>query len=65
MRFDARAEAKADAIESSNGWEAIAPLFIEDSRRRPATGVAVVRQWAARFGPGYALLDLACGPGTG
>jgi len=64
MRFNAEARAKADAIESSNGWEAIAPAFIEDSRRRSAVGVAVVRQWAARFGPGTAILDLACGPGT-
>jgi len=62
MRLDANA--KADAIESSNGWEAIAPMFIEDSRSRPAMGAAVVRRWAARFGSGDALLDLACGPGT-
>lgn len=59
MRFDA----KRNAIERSNGWEAIAPAFIEDCRRSPAVGVTVVRQWAARFGPTDALLDLASGPG--
>lgn len=60
MRFDA----KAAAIERSNGWEAIAPTFIKDSRRWGAVGVPVVRRWAARFGRGDAILDLACGPGS-
>jgi SAM-dependent methyltransferase len=55
---------KTDPVESSNGWEAIAPAFIEDSRRWPATGAEVVRRWAARFGPGDAVIDLGCGPGT-
>jgi GNAT superfamily N-acetyltransferase/SAM-dependent methyltransferase len=60
MRFDAQHE----AVERSQGWEAIASTFMDHSRGTPAVGVAVIRRWAARFGPGDTLLDLACGPGT-
>ena len=63
-RVAMRLDAAADAIERSNGWDAIAPAFLADLGRFPPVGIAVVRRWAARFGPGDAILDLACGPGT-
>jgi SAM-dependent methyltransferase len=52
-----------DHQDRSNGWEAIAPAFIEDSQRT-TVGVSVVRAWARLLPAGASILDLGCGPGT-
>ncbi len=49
--------------DPSNGWEAIAPSFI-DYISELTVGVETIRSWAKLFPPGAAILDLGCGPGT-
>lgn len=53
--------------DGSNGYEAIAHLYIagRGTRRRDgdSVGAAVVKAWAAAFPPGASVLDLGSGPG--
>jgi len=53
--------------DSSNGYDAIADVFIARRGRRPtvgdAIGAATVRTWAETFPPGATVLDLGSGPG--
>ncbi len=49
--------------DPSNGWEAVAPVFIREGRSS-RVGVGVVTSWVNRFPPGSTLLDLGCGPGV-
>lgn len=51
-------------MDLSNGYEAIAPLFIE-ARSRSVAGIgsAAVAQWAGTLHPGSTILDLGCGTG--
>jgi SAM-dependent methyltransferase len=53
--------------DGSNGYEAIASLYIAGRGTRPrvgdAIGAAVVRAWADAFPPGATVLDLGSGPG--
>lgn len=48
--------------DPSNGWEAVAPAFIQQARNS-RIGVAVVTDWVNRLPAGCSLLDLGCGPG--
>lgn len=50
------------APDPSNGWEAVAPRFIQEGRNS-RIGVTVVTDWVNQMPPGGALLDLGCGPG--
>jgi 2-polyprenyl-3-methyl-5-hydroxy-6-metoxy-1,4-benzoquinol methylase len=45
----------------SNGYEALAALYIRERRN---LGAAVVRKWARDFPPGASVLDLGCGHGV-
>jgi SAM-dependent methyltransferase len=53
--------------DGSNGYEAVANLYIAGRGTRPragdAIGAAVVKAWAAAFPPGASVLDLGSGPG--
>jgi SAM-dependent methyltransferase len=53
--------------DGSNGYEAVAPLYIAGRGTRPrdgdAIGAAIVKAWAGGFRPGATVLDLASGPG--
>jgi SAM-dependent methyltransferase len=53
--------------DGSNGYEAVAPLYIAGRGTHPRTGdsigAAVVKAWAAGFRPGATVLDLGSGPG--
>jgi SAM-dependent methyltransferase len=53
--------------DGSNGYEAVAPLYIAGRGTRPragdSIGAAVVKAWAAGFRPGATVLDLGSGPG--
>lgn len=53
--------------DGSNGYEAIANLYIAGRGTRPLVGdtigAAVVRAWAHGFPAGSTVLDLGCGPG--
>lgn len=53
--------------DRSNGYEAVAPVFIAGRGTRPmrgdAIGVATVRAWAETLPSGATVLDLGCGPG--
>jgi cyclopropane fatty-acyl-phospholipid synthase-like methyltransferase len=49
-------------MDRSNGWDAIAPSFIED-RERSRVGVDVLAAWCRGLATGAAVLDLGCGPG--
>jgi SAM-dependent methyltransferase len=47
--------------DRSNGWEAVAGLFMA---RRSNTGAALVRAWRRALPPGASVLDLGCGTGV-
>jgi SAM-dependent methyltransferase len=53
--------------DESNGYEAIASLYVAGRGTRPvvgdAIGAATVRVWAEAFPPGATVLDLGSGPG--
>src|SRR5688572_19210712 len=53
--------------DGSNGYEAIASIYVAGRGTRPlvgdAIGVATVRAWAQAFPAGATVLDLGCGPG--
>lgn len=53
--------------DGSNGYEAIASIYIAGRGTRPlvgdAIGAATVRAWAQTFPPGATVLDLGSGPG--
>jgi SAM-dependent methyltransferase len=53
--------------DHSNGYQAIATLYIARRGTRPRTGDAIgagtVRAWAQTFPPGASILDLGSGPG--
>ena len=55
------------AEDGSNGYEAVARIYIAGRGTRArvgdSVGAAVVRAWAATFPPGAAVLDLGSGPG--
>jgi SAM-dependent methyltransferase len=48
--------------DPSNGWDAVAHVFIPQAGQS-TIGATTVRRWASSFGPAATLLDLACGPG--
>lgn len=56
-----------DTDDGSNGYEAVAALYIAGRGTRArvgdAIGAAVVRAWASAFPPGASVLDLGAGPG--
>ena len=53
--------------DGSNGYEAVAPLYIAGRGTRArvgdSIGASVVEAWAAGFRPGATVLDLGSGPG--
>lgn len=53
--------------DSSNGYEAVASVYLAQRGTRPAIGDAVgagiVREWSQAFAPGATVLDLGSGPG--
>lgn len=53
--------------DGSNGYEAVANIYIAGRGTRPrigdSIGAAVVKAWAAAFPPGATVLDLGSGPG--
>src|SRR6478752_1074077 len=53
--------------DGSNGYEAVADIFIARRGTRPAVGDAIgattVRAWAEAFPPDATVLDLGSGPG--
>jgi SAM-dependent methyltransferase len=53
--------------DGSNGYEAIASIYVAGRGTRPpvgdAIGAATVRAWAEAFPPGATVLDLGSGPG--
>lgn len=53
--------------DGSNGYEAVAPVYIAGRGTRArvgdAIGAAVVKAWANGFPPGASVLDLGSGPG--
>jgi len=53
--------------DASNGYEAIAGIYIAGRGTRPAAGDAIgaatVKAWAQAFPPGATVLDLGSGPG--
>jgi SAM-dependent methyltransferase len=53
--------------DGSNGYEAIASIYVAGRGTRPivgdAIGAATVRTWAQAFPPGATVLDLGSGPG--
>ena len=53
--------------DSSNGYEAVATIYIAGrgtrSRVGDSVGAAVVKAWADAFPPGATVLDLGSGPG--
>ena len=55
------------SADRSNGYEAIAHLYVAGRGTRPivgdAIGAATVRAWAQGFPPGATVLDLGSGPG--
>lgn len=55
------------APDGSNGYEAVAPLYIGGRGTRPSVrdsiGALIVRAWASDFGPGATVLDIGSGPG--
>jgi SAM-dependent methyltransferase len=55
------------SADGSNGYEAIAHLYVAGRGTRPivgdAIGAATVRAWAQGFPPGATVLDLGSGPG--
>lgn len=57
----------ARAEDGSNGYEAVADIYIAARGARPAVGdaigAAVVKTWAAAFTRGATVLDLGAGPG--
>jgi SAM-dependent methyltransferase len=50
-------------VDRSNGWDAVAPQFIEQ-RARSQVGVSTVAAWARSLPKGAAILDLGCGSGV-
>lgn len=56
-----------EANDGSNGYEAIAPIYIVGRGTRArvgdSIGAAVVKSWAAGFPAGATVLDLGSGPG--
>ena len=48
--------------DPSSGWEAAAPWFIQHAAGS-TIGVASIRRWSERLGPGATILELGCGPG--
>lgn len=48
--------------DPSNGWDAVAPVFIRQARTS-SIGVGVVTDWVGRLPAGCTVLDLGCGPG--
>lgn len=56
-----------DTDDSSNGYEAVAALYIAGRGTRArvgdSIGAAVVKAWASAFPPGATVLDLGSGPG--
>jgi SAM-dependent methyltransferase len=57
----------AASEDGSNGYEAIANIYISGRGTRArvgdSIGASVVKTWAASFPPGATVLDLGCGPG--
>ena len=55
------------SADRSNGYEAVASIYIAGRGTRPvvgdAIGGAIVRAWAEAFPPGATVLDLGSGPG--
>jgi hypothetical protein len=51
-------------IDPSNGYEAIAKIFIAGRGTGGLIGARQVRQWAETLPPGASVLDLACGNGV-
>ena len=49
-------------VDRSNGWEAVAPVFIREGRHA-RVGVGVVTDWVNQLPAGCTVLDLGCGPG--
>lgn len=53
--------------DGSNGYEAIASIYVARRGTRPrvgdAIGAATVSAWAQGLAPGASVLDLGCGPG--
>jgi len=51
--------------DPSNGYEAIAPIYISGRGSNPSgVGASVVAEWSRRLPPGATILDLGCGPGV-
>jgi SAM-dependent methyltransferase len=51
--------------DRSNGYEAIAPIYIRGRGSDPQTvGASIVAAWSRRLPDGAAILDLGCGPGV-
>jgi len=51
--------------DRSNGFEAIAPIYISGRGSNPHTvGASVVAAWSRRLPDGATILDLGCGPGV-
>ena len=52
-----------EETDRSNGWEAVAKEFIENSRHS-TTGVSTIKAWARTLPTGASVLDIGCGPGS-
>ena len=56
-----------EAHDPSNGYEAVANIYIAGRGTRTkvgdSIGAAIVKEWAAGFPPGATVLDLGSGPG--
>jgi SAM-dependent methyltransferase len=62
-----RGEVDTPTEDGSNGYEAVAPIYIAGrgtrSRVGDSIGAPIVRAWAEAFPPGATVLDLGSGPG--
>ena len=51
--------------DRSNGYEAIAPIYIGGRGSNPfGVGASIVAEWSRRLPAGATILDLGCGPGV-
>lgn len=56
---------KTSDPDRSNGYEAIAPIYINGRGSNPSgIGASVVAQWSRRLPANADILDLGCGPGV-
>lgn len=49
--------------DRSNGWEAVAKEFIQNSRHS-TVGVSTIEAWTRTLPPRASVLDIGCGPGS-